>query len=136
MRRYTLDASGLLRYFVDRLPPAADKIFDDAVSGDAILQLPAVAAAETMYIAYNRDRIAGEPFRGDPSDVVTILRADFPIVVHPVDLDVLGELDAWQDAFPRQLHDALIVASHAANDTEAVITSDEQIAAHVPTVWE
>lgn len=136
MKRYTLDASGLLRYFVDRLPPSADNVFQDALDGEAVLELPAVAAAETMYIASNRTEIAGRPFRGDPKDVVMILNADLPFVLDPTELQTLEELLNWRDEFPRQLHDALIVASHVVNDTEAVISSDGKIADHVPTVWE
>lgn len=136
MKRYTLDASGLLRYFVDRLPEGADRVFRDALDGDAVLLLPAVAAAEAMDVAYNRDVLAGHPFQGAPEDVVSVLEADLPIVVAPTDLDVLAEMLDWQDEFPRQLHDAMIVASHVVDGTEAVISSDEQIAEHVPTVWE
>jgi len=38
----------------------------------------------------------------------------------------------WQDEFPGQLHDAVIVTTHVVNDTEAVISSDSTIADHVP----
>lgn len=136
MKRYTLDASGLLRYFVDRLPPAADETFQDAFDGEVLLELPAIAAAEAMYTAYNRDRIAGRPFQGDSKDIVTILRADLPIVLASVDLDILEETLDWQATFPRQLHDAVIVATHVVNETEAVISSDSKIEDHVSTVWE
>jgi len=136
MKRYTLDASGLLRYFVDRLPPAADEIFQDAFDGEVLLELPAIAAAEAMYIAYNRDKIAGRPFQGDPKDIVTILRADLPIVLASADLDVLEETLDWQATFSRQLHDAVIVATHVVNETEAVISSDSKIKDHVSTVWD
>lgn len=136
MRRYTLDASGLLRYFVDGLPPSADDVVQDALDGEAILELPAVAAGEAMYTASNRTEIAGRPFRGDPTDVVTILNADLPIVLAPTDLETLEEMLNWHDEVPRQLHDALIVASHVVNETEAVISTDGTIADHVPTVWE
>lgn len=135
MRRYTLDASGLLRYFIDRLPPRADEVFENALAGEAILELPAVAAAEVAYIAYTRDDIAGRPFRGAPEDVVDVLEADGPFVLDPIDLDVVAEMLSWQEAFPRQLHDAMIVASHVVNETEAVITSDSRIGAHVRTIW-
>lgn len=135
MKRYTLDASALLRYFVDRLPPRADAVVEDALDGSALLELPAIAAAEAMYIAYNRDTIAGRQFRGEPKDVVTIVDADVPIVLAPLDLEILTQMLAWQDTFPRQLHDALIVSSHVVNETEAVISSDSDIADHVPTVW-
>lgn len=136
MKHYTLDASGLLRYFVDRLPPSADAVVQDAANGEATLELPAVAAGESMYIAYNRTEIAGRPFRGEPKDIVTILKSAIPIILDPTDLEILEEMLDWQTEFPTQLHDALIIASHVVNETEAVITSDDKIADHVPTVWE
>jgi predicted nucleic acid-binding protein len=136
MRRYTLDTSGLVRYFVDLLPDAADAVVTDAFEGEAVLELPAVAAAEAMYIVHNRDDIAGRPFEGSPEDVVTVLKADHPFVLAETDLAVLEAMIRWQGAFPSQLHDAMIIASHEVNDTEAVLTSDEKMAEHVPTVWD
>lgn len=135
MKRYTLDASGLVHYFVDLLPAHADSVVTDAFDGEVVLELPAVAAAEATYIAYNRDEIAGRPFRGSPDDVGTILQADHPIVLAPTDLDVLEEMLEWQEAFPRQLHDAMIVSSHRVRGTEAVITSDRKLSDHVRTIW-
>lgn len=135
MRRYTLDASGLVRYLVDALPAAADEVFEDAAGGEVVLELPAVAAGEAMYVAHDRTEIAGRPFAGEPHDVVAILRADHPIVLAPLDIEILDEMLAWHEAFPRQLHDAAIAATHVANGTDAVVTSDDRIADHVPTVW-
>ena len=125
-----------MRYFVDALPADADRAMQNALDGEAVLELPAIAAAESMYIAYNRDAIAGRSFRGAPEDVVAILRSDVPIVLAPTDLNVLVEVLDWQGTFPRQLHDAMIVASHVVSGTDAVITSDERIPEVVPTVWE
>lgn len=120
---------------MDRLPPRADEVFENTLAGEAVLELPAVAAAEAAYVANTRDDIAGRPFRGAPGDVVDVLEADGPIVLDPIDLDVVTEMLSWQEEFPRQLHDAMIVASHVVNETEAVITSDSLIAAQVPTIW-
>jgi predicted nucleic acid-binding protein len=136
MQRYTLDASGLVRYFVDLLPSDADAVVSEAFAGEAVLELPAIAAAEAMYIAYNREEIAGRPFKGSPEDVVTILKADNPIVVAGTDLAVLEAVLGRQDEFPSQLHDAMIIATHEVSETEAVITGDGKIADHVPTVWD
>lgn len=135
MKRFTLDASGLLRYFVDALPSGADDVFRAAFDGEVRITVPAIAAAESMYIAANRTEIAGLPFDGTPQDVVDVLESDAPIDLDPLDLPILAEMTNWQGVFPRQLHDALIVATHVANETEAVVTSDAEIADVVPTVW-
>lgn len=52
------------------------------------------------------------------------------------ELAVLEAMLRWQSAFPRQLHDAMTVASHEVNDTVAVLTSDKKVAQHVQTVWD
>lgn len=136
MKRYTLDASGLLRYFVDALPAGADQIVRRAFDGKVVIEIPAIAAAEAMYIAYNRETIAGRPFRGSPEDVIVLFRGDVPMVLAPTDLDILTEVLDWQSTFSRQLHDAMVVASHIVNDTEAVITSDAKLDEYVTTVWQ
>lgn len=136
MDSYTLDASGLLHYLVDALPRAADDLVQRAIAGELILQMPAIAAAESLYIVRNRDRIAGHPITGGPDDVMAGLEGFFPVTVVASDLAELRTMVEWTNAFPRQLHDALVVASHGVNETEAVVTSDEQIADHIPVIWE
>jgi|GEM_PF-1921115 len=135
MKRYTLDASGLVRYFVDELPSEAERAFQDAIAGEAVLILPAIAASEAMYVANNREEIAGLEFAGTPNDVITVIESSGPVDFDPMDLEIIREIRHWQKEFPKQLHDAMIVASHVVRETEAVITSDERIAEFVPTVW-
>lgn len=133
---YTLDANGLLYYLVDILPPAAAAVFRDALNGTAVIQLPTIAAAESLYIVRNRDQIAGHSLRATPDDIVDGLDSYLPVTVVDAGLPDLQALLAWMDTFPRQVHDGLVIASHETNDTVAIITRDEKIQDHVPTVWE
>lgn len=133
---YTLDAHGLLYYLVDVLPPAAADVFRDALNGTAVIQLPLIAAAESLYIVRDRDLIAGHALRATPDDIVDGLGSFLPVTVVDAGLPDLQTLLPWMDTFPRQVHDGLVIASHETNDTVAIITRDEEIQEQVPTVWE
>jgi hypothetical protein len=34
------------------------------------------------------------------------------------------------------MHDAMVVASHLARDTDAIVTTDSKMHSHYPAVWE
>lgn len=135
MDAYTLDANGLLYYLVDALPPAAAGVFQDALDGNAVIQLPTIAAAESLYIVRNRERVAGQDIQAGPDDVVDGLESYLPVTVVESNVSDLRAVLEWMDVFPRQVHDALVIASHETNDTNAIVTRDEKISEHVPTVW-
>lgn len=135
MDTYTVDANALLYYLVDALPPAADEVFRETLDSEAVLQLPAIAAAESLYVVRNRNRVAGDRISGDPSDVMAAIESYLPVTVVDTDGAVLGAMVGWMDEFPYQLHDALIVASHEVHGTTAVISRDDEIAKRATTVW-
>lgn len=135
MERYTVDAVAALRYLVDALPARADGLFDRAEAGNVLLQTPPIALAETLYIVTHKDEINGRPLSHDPADAREKLVTTGPLTVvefgnadFPAFIDSLDSLT---------LHDAMIVASHRTQDTDAVITTDgEMTDLGVSTVWE
>jgi len=131
MDSYTVDANALLAYLVDALPTPASELFDRAERGDVILELPTVAATETVYMAAKGVTVRGTTVSTDPADLVDALDRSLPVTVVADDRSALREVVPLLDPFPSQIHDAMIVASHRVRDTEAVVTADRQVA----TVW-
>lgn len=133
---YTADTNSLLYYIADVLPAAADAIYEEALNGDATILLPPIAAAEAAYILDNRESISGVKLRADGADLVAALDNFLPVTVTHSDMSDLRSMIGWLSTFPKQIHDALILASHEARGTDAVITSDRKMQnAGVPTVW-
>lgn len=133
--RYTADAVALLVYLVDSLPNRADRVFADAEAGESVIQAPSTALAEVIY-AVSRDKdVRGIQLVGSSEEARQALLANGPVSVAPVTERELTEYVRVVDAL--NIHDGLIVASHNANDTEAVITSDSAIKdAGVTAIWE
>jgi predicted nucleic acid-binding protein len=132
---YTADAVSLLSYLVDALPRTADRIFAEAEAGETILQAPSTALAEVLY-AVSRDKdVRGVTLTGTPEDARQALVGNGPISVASVDDAELAEYVRIVDKL--NIHDAMIVASHRARETDAIITSDGAIAdAGSETVWD
>lgn len=134
MSVYTADAVSLLSYLVDALPRTADRIFAEAEAGETIIQAPSTAIAEVLY-AVSRDKdVRGIVLTGTPDDARRALIGNGPVTIASVDDAELVEYARIVDEL--SIHDALIVASHRARETDAIITSDGVIAdAGCETVW-
>lgn len=135
MATYTADAVALLVYLVDSLPDRADRAFAEAEAGESVIQAPSTALAEVLY-AVSRDKdVRGIRLAGTPGETQQALLSNGPVSSAPVGEGELSEYARVVDEFT--IHDGLIVASHNANETEAVITSDKAIKdAGVATIWE
>lgn len=135
MATYTADAVALLVYLVDALPERADLVFAEAEAGETMIQAPSTALAETLY-AVSRDKdVRGISLSGTPETAREALVGSGPISVAPVDNAALAEYAEVVDAF--SIHDGLVVASHRAEGTDAVLTSDGVIEdAGYETCWD
>lgn len=135
MATYTADAVALLVYLVDSLPDRADRAFAEAEAGESVIQAPSTAVAEVFYSVSRDEDVRGVRLVGSPEEARQALLSDGPVALAPVDEQEFGEYVRVVDEFG--IHDGLVVASHRARGTEAVITSDSAIQdAGVATVWD
>ncbi|MFB6151835.1 MAG: hypothetical protein ABEJ40_08525 [Haloarculaceae archaeon] len=135
MATYTADAVSLLVYLVDALPRRADRVFAEAEAGEAVIQAPSTALAEVLYSVSRDKDVRGVTLAGTPEKTRQALVGTGPVSVAPVDDAALIEYARVVDEF--SIHDALVVASHRAQDTDAVLTTDGVISdAGYETVWE
>ena len=134
MEAYTVDSVGLIHYLLDILPDPADELFARAEAGDVTLEVPSIVLSETLYILAKRDRIRDIPVEMEPAEIIEEIEAHAPLDLVDLDYDALYVLTDLLDVLT--LHDAMIVASHQANETDAVITTDSEInEAEISTVW-
>jgi predicted nucleic acid-binding protein len=125
MTTYTADAVSLLAYLVDALPRTADRAFAEAEAGETVIQAPSTALAEVLYSVSRDKNVRGVTLAGTPEDARQALIENGPVSVAPVDESTLVEYAQIVDEF--SIHDGLIVASHRARDTDAIITADGEI---------
>lgn len=135
MKHYTTDAVGLLRYLVDELGSEADRLYALAERSEAVIELPAVAAAETLYRIQKGHPSKGTTLPGTAADVAAGLGSFLPVTLVETTAADLEHVARSRGTF--SLHDSMVVASHRSRDTEAVITTDTDIQDHgVPVVWD
>lgn len=131
--RYSADAVAMGRYLVDRLPSAAQGIFERAEDGVDTLEAPPITVAETMDLMEGRATVAGVETETTGQAVLRGLVHEGPVEVAPFgehDLAVMGSLlDHYS------LHDAMLIASHRVRGTEAIISNDGEFAGEA-TVWD
>jgi predicted nucleic acid-binding protein len=132
MTRYTIDGVAMARYLVDRLPPAANDVFQRAEEGIDVLEAPTVAISETIWTAVNKETIAGVDVDTTPNAVLRGVVHDGPVQVAPTDAQDLAVYGSLIDH--HTLHDALLVANHRVRGTDAIVTNDEGFAAE-DTIW-
>ena len=134
MGTYTADAVSLLVYLVDTLPQRADQIFTEAEAGETVIQAPSTALAEALYSVARNKNVRGVTLTGTPEAARQALVGNGPVSVAPVADEELIRYVRIVDAF--NIHDALIVASHQAQGTDAIITTDGVIQeTGFETVW-
>jgi len=133
MTRYTVDGVAMARYLVDRLPPAADGVFQRAENGVDVIEAPTVSVSEAIWTAVNKGAIAEIDVDTTPNAVLRGLVNDGPVQIAPTDEHDLAVYGSLIDH--HTLHDALLVANHRVRGTEAIVTSDDGFAAE-GTVWQ
>lgn len=134
MDRYTLDAIGLIFYLFDILPVHADRAFAAAEAGTAQIEAPRTAFLETAYTIANRDEIHAIPVTVTPREALETIEVSSPVRMANSGYTDLYEVTKVVEKL--SIHDAMIVASHRTQGTDAVITNDPKISAAVPTVWD
>ncbi|WP_135661816.1 PIN domain-containing protein [Halorhabdus rudnickae] len=125
MATYTADAVSLLVYLVDALPTRADRLFAEAEAGETVIHTPSTAFAEVLYaVAHDKD-VRGVTLTGTPEETREALVGSGPISIAPMTGPTVTEYAQIVDEFT--IHDGLVVASHRARNTDAIITTDGTI---------
>mgnify|MGYP000477530974 FL=1 len=135
MKRYTADTIALLGYLADSLPKSVDTVFREAERGEAEIIIPSICIGEVIYtILKGREMFGVKIPRSKIELFIDLLKESRGIRV--VDL----ELDSWKILLEidlPELHDRMIVVTHIQEETEAIITNDEEISKlkGIKTVW-
>jgi len=122
----------MARYLVDRLPPAADEIFERAEKGVDVIEAPTVAVGEAIWTAVKKGKIAGVEVDTTPNAVLRGVVNDGPVRIAPSDEQDLAVYGSLIDH--HTLHDAMLIANHRVRGTEAIVTNDEEFVTE-ETVW-
>jgi len=134
MATYTADAVALLVYLVDALPERADRVFAEAEAGETVITAPSTALAEVLYSVSRDKDVRGVTLAGTPEDARQALVVNGPVSAISFGDEELAEYAQIIGDFG--IHDAFVVASHRARETDAVVTTDGVIDdAGVETVW-
>lgn len=135
IERYTVDAVAMNYYIGDRLPAAAEEIFERAEQGIDAVEAPPVTVTEVMASFTGTDPavVAGVELDTSPRTVLRGVVLEGPVDVAPVDEHDLAVLGSLLDH--HTLHDAMVIASHRVRGTEAIVTNDGSFAGE-ETVWD
>lgn len=123
----------MARYLVDRLPPAADEVFERAEQGVDVIEAPTVAVSEAIWTAVNKGTIADIAVDTTPNAVLRGLVNDGPIQIAPTDEQDLAVYGSLLDH--HTLHDALLIANHRVRGTAAIISGDDEFSSE-SVVWD
>ncbi|WP_324665383.1 hypothetical protein [Haloarcula sediminis] len=133
MSHYTVDGVAMARYLVDRLPPAADEVFERAEQGTDVIEAPTVTVSEAIWTAVNKGKIAGVAVETTPNAVLRGLVNDGPVQVAPTDAQDLAVYGSLIDH--HTLHDALLIANHRVRGTDAIISADNEFTSE-SVIWD
>lgn len=135
MKRYTADTNALLGYLADVLPDAADEAFARAERGTAVVEAPDVMFGEVFYRLRQGTNVSGIDLDLTPADGWRNLHLAGPVGVSAGGTATTAELVTTLDGL--SLHDAMLVASHRATGTDAIISRDPDIGGRddVQTLW-
>ena len=134
VKKHTMaEARGML--ISEETPERANELFARAEAGETVIHAPSTAVAETLY-AVSRDMdVRGTRFTVGPDEVYRALFTNGPLSLVAPDEDELAALSTVVDAF--SIYDAIVVASHRARETDAIVTNDAVIGeTDFPTIWE
>ncbi len=134
MKTYTADAVSLLAYLVDALPPRTDRIFAAAEASETVIQTPSTALGETLYSVSRDKDVRGVTLSGTPDEALRALLTNGPVSLTPFEETDITEYARVIEQF--SIHDAFVVASHRARETDAILTTDTVIReSGIETVW-
>ena len=100
-----------------------------------MIELPSIAVVETLYRVEKGHDLHGKALTATPDEVVHGLETFLPVAVVETGFEEFRRIpDLVADLL---IHDAMIVASHRARETEGMVTTDTEMdAVGVPVIWD
>lgn len=132
MTVYMADAVALLRYLVDELPDRTDEIFTRAEQGIDVVRATDTQLAEALYQVAHCGAVAGIELQGTPGETFQRLVTNGPVEVATIGVTELTVFTSLLELY--SMHDALLVAAHLAQNSEAIISKDREFRSET-TVW-
>lgn len=131
-RKYVADTVALAKYLDDTLPAKADRAFKESENGDALILIPEVVIGEFIYIC-----LKGRLRSDDPKSLIQELLDEIEAAAGLRQVGMTKR--AWSEFMKSkisELHDRMILAIATAEDVEAIITNDQELATSgFRTVW-
>jgi PIN domain nuclease of toxin-antitoxin system len=112
----------------ERLSPSAKSVFENADSAKAIVVIPAIVLAESLYLA-EKGRIKAKAV-----EILELVESALNYRLYPLDLSVIQI--AWELKKIPEIHDRVIAATARRLGLE-LITDDNRIrqSSYVKTLW-
>ena len=128
MKVYVSDAVTFLYYLLDNLPQEPDKAFKEAETGEAIIYIPTIAAAELFYLFDVKKWFEKQ------EKMQKAMQKSIAFRYYPFDREVLVQS---KKSKVKEIHDKIIVATTKVLKAEALLTKDKEIRriGEVKTIW-
>lgn len=118
MKVYVVDAVTFLYYLLDKLPSKADKAFREVGNGEAVIYLPAIAAAELYYLFEKKGWLKYWNILKNKMSEYTTFK------YYPFNEKILKN---FQKTKAKELHDKIIILTAKALKANALITKDKEL---------
>jgi predicted nucleic acid-binding protein len=131
-RKYVADTVALAKYLENTLPAKADGAFKGAENGDALILIPEIVIGEFIYIC-----LKGRLRSDDPKSLIQELLDEVDVAAALRQVGMTNKSWAeFVDSKISELHDRMILAIAKAEEVEAIITNDEELASSgFRTIW-
>ncbi|MFQ5711435.1 MAG: type II toxin-antitoxin system VapC family toxin [Candidatus Geothermarchaeales archaeon] len=128
MKTYVSDAVAFLYYLLDKLPPDPNEAFKEAETGDAVMYLPTIAAAELFYL------FDAKKWFERQAEMQRRMLESINFRFYPFNRETLLES---KKSRARKIHDKIIIATTKVLRAEALLTKDLEIRklGEVKTIW-
>jgi len=132
-RKYVADTVALAKYLDNTLPAKADDAFKEFENGGALILVPEIVIGEFIYIC-----LKGRLKSNDPISLIQELLDEVDAAAGLRQIGMTNK--SWAEFMVSkifQLHDRMILAIARAEEVEAIITNDDELASSgFRTIWE
>ena len=131
-KKYVADTVALAKYLDNTLPTRADDAFKESENGGALILIPGIVIGEFIYIC-----LKGRLRSDDPESSIQELLDEVDAAAGLRQVGMTNKSWAeFMESKISELHDRMIFAIAKAEEVEAIITNDEELASSgVRTIW-